>query len=237
MMQIRQSDERGHVQLGWLNSRHTFSFGSYHDPAHMGVSVLRVINDDHVAPGTGFDTHPHRDMEILTYVTRGTIEHRDSMGNIAQIPEGEFQLMSAGTGVTHSEYNPSHTEALEFLQIWVLPAQTGTTPRYQQRLFGKDAALTLVVSPDGAEDSLEIGQDARVFRAQPDASVPAELNLAAGRSAYIHVVSGTLEATTDVGDHLALATGDGATISDATALTLRGEMPAEALVFDLPRDT
>jgi len=160
MVYLRRSHERGPSDLGWLQSRHTFSFGNYYDPDHSGVSVLRVINDDQVRAGAGFATHSHQDMEIISYVKQGTIEHKDSMGNVEVLPAGEFQLMSAGTGVTHSEYNPSDAEARSFLQIRIQPAELGVDPGYQQKSFGLNKGLTAIVSPDGRDGTLTIHQDA-----------------------------------------------------------------------------
>ena len=160
---IRRGNERGAVDFGWLKSRHTFSFGSYYDPAHMGVSALRVINDDRVDAGAGFDTHSHRDMEIISYVKRGVIEHRDSMGNTRQLPPGEFQLMSAGSGITHSEYNASSSEPLEFLQIWIQPEVTGIEPGYQQKAFVREPGLQLIASSDARGQSLKLHQDAALY--------------------------------------------------------------------------
>jgi hypothetical protein len=164
MIEIRPSEQRGPSDLGWLQSRHTFSFAGYYDPQHMGVSALRVINDDRVAPGAGFATHSHQDMEIISYVKQGSIEHRDSMGNVQVLPAGEFQLMSAGTGVTHSEYNPSSSERLEFLQIWIEPNQYGIEPAYQQKRFAGRTGLQLIASPDGRESSLLVHQDACLYQ-------------------------------------------------------------------------
>jgi redox-sensitive bicupin YhaK (pirin superfamily) len=229
MLDIRRSEDRGQVDLGWLQSRHTFSFGSYHDPRHMGVSALRVINDDRVMPGAGFGTHSHRDMEIISYVKRGTIEHEDSMGNVERLPAGEFQLMSAGTGITHSEYNPSTDEMLEFLQIWVLPERRGITPGYQQKRFDTDKALTLVASPDARDGSLRINQDVCLYHGRLARGQGSTLDLAAGRTAYVHLVSGGLLVHDE-----ALEAGDGVSVRDITTLSLQAQSAAEALVFDLP---
>ena len=229
MIEIRRNHDRGMAELGWLHSRHSFSFGSYHDPERMGVSALRVINDDRVEPDGGFATHSHRDMEIISYVKQGTIEHKDSMDNVEQVPAGEFQLMSAGTGVTHSEYNPSSTEALEFLQIWIVPDRKGIDPGYQQKRFDTAVPLALVASPDGTEGSLRIHQDTRLYRllgGNPDTS---PIKLAPGRVAYIHVVQGSV---TVAGQEL--TAGDGATVRGADALTLSAGSDSEALIFDLP---
>ena len=226
---IRRGNERGAVDFGWLKSRHTFSFGSYYDPAHMGVSALRVINDDRVDAGAGFDTHSHRDMEIISYVKRGVIEHRDSMGNTRQLPPGEFQLMSAGSGITHSEYNASSSEPLEFLQIWIQPEVTGIEPGYQQKAFVREPGLQLIASPDARGQSLKLHQDAALYRAWLEHGAKADLDVAPGRTVYVHVVSGGLE----VGGEQ-LREGDGITLRDAKRVELCGQDEAEALVFDLP---
>jgi redox-sensitive bicupin YhaK (pirin superfamily) len=227
MIDIRRSDERGPTRLSWLDSRHTFSFGHYSDPDHTGVSVLRVLNDDSVTPGGGFGAHPHRDMEIISYVLSGTIEHKDSMGNIQRLPAGEFQLMSAGTGVVHSEYNPSPTESLRFLQIWVQPNELGIDPGYQQKRFPRVTGRQLVISPDGREGTLKIHQDARIEHVRLMRGDELDASSAGGRVNYLHLVSGRLEFDDD---HL--DAGDGATISGD--LRLRCTADAEALLFDLP---
>lgn len=229
MIEIRYSDERGPADHGWLQSRHTFSFAGYYDPRHMGVSALRVINDDRVAPGAGFAPHSHRDMEIISYVKRGTIEHKDSMGNVETLPAGEFQLMSAGTGITHSEYNPSPSEPLEFLQIWIQPDQPGIEPGYQQKRFEPKPGLQLIASPDARDGSLKLQQDACLYQLLLKPGERATLTLEAGRSLYLHVVSGRLAV-----DGEALGAGDGATVRDVEAIEFAGLEPGEALVFDLP---
>lgn len=226
---VRRSDERGPADFGWLKSRHTFSFGSYYDPAHMGVSVLRVINDDRVEPGAGFDAHPHRDMEIISYVKRGVIEHRDSVGNTRQLPPGEFQLMSAGSGIVHSEYNASRTEPLEFLQIWILPHVKGIEPGYQQKAFDREPGLQLIASPDARDGSLMLHQDAALYRAWLGADARAAFDLEPGRTVYVHVVSGELTV-----QEQSLGEGDGAAISEVERIEFAGKDEAEALVFDLP---
>lgn len=228
MIQVRKADTRGHAEFGWLDSHHTFSFGSYHDPRHMGISALRVINDDRVVPGAGFSAHPHRDMEIISYVLDGTIEHKDSIGSHSQLKAGELQVMSAGTGIVHSEYNPSASEGLHFLQIWIQPDSRGVAPRYDQHDVSGLRGLSLVVSPDGAEGSLRIHQDARVWLARLDGEA---LNpvLPAGRTGYLQVARGTLKV-----NGVELAEGDGATLTGGMALTIEGEAGAEALLFDLP---
>jgi hypothetical protein len=208
---------------------HTFSFGSYYDPEHMGVSVLRVINDDRVIPGAGFATHSHRDMEIISYVKRGTIEHKDSMGNIKSLPAGEFQLMSAGTGVTHSEYNPSDSEPLEFLQIWIVPDEPGIEPGYQQKRFADQPGLQLIASHDGRDGSLRIHQQAELWQLKLDKHEQASHTPSPGRTVYVHVITGSLA----IG-HEQLEAGDGATLNDMQEISFQTDSQADALVFDLP---
>ncbi|ACE84927.1 pirin family protein [Cellvibrio japonicus] len=230
MISIRHSQERGHANFGWLDSHHSFSFGSYYDPAHMGFSALRVINDDRVAPEAGFATHGHSDMEIISYVLEGEIAHKDSEGNIATLPPGEFQLMSAGSGIRHSEFNPSRATPLHFLQIWIQPNVYGQQPGYQQKDFGRSPGLTLVVSPDGAEGSLVIKQDARLYQLLLEPNTRAQLTASKARKYYVHLVDGELdiEGTT-------LRPGDGAKLADISALVLAAKGEAvKALVFDLP---
>lgn len=229
MIKIRYSDERGPANHGWLQSRHTFSFARYYDPEHMGVSALRVINDDKVAPGAGFGAHSHQDMEIISYVKKGTIEHKDSMGNIEVLPAGEFQLMSAGTGVTHSEYNPSDTEPLEFLQIWIQPNVYGIEPGYQQKRFEPKEGLQLIASPDGRDGSLLVHQDASLYQLLLNAEQSADHKLETGRTVYVHVVSGTVSVNGE-----RLSEGDGATVKDVDVVEFVGGEKSEALVFDLP---
>ncbi|MFZ5722504.1 MAG: pirin family protein [Pseudomonadota bacterium] len=229
MYQVRTADDRGRTRLDWLDSRHTFSFGEYYDPRHMGVSALRVINDDRVIPGAGFGTHGHRDMEILTYVTEGTIAHEDSAGNREQVPAGEFQLMHAGKGIFHSEFNASAAEPLKFLQIWILPDQIGGRPGYEQKRFARVSGLQLVVSPDGADGSLTVRQNARVYRAVLAAGESAMLPLPAARIGYVHLVRGRARL-----DGHALATGDGVAIHDEATPGLVATEETEALFFDLP---
>jgi quercetin 2,3-dioxygenase len=221
MLNLRKSEERGHADHGWLKSRHTFSFGDYYDPKHVEFGVLRVINEDHVAPEEGFGTHGHRDMEIVSYVLEGQLGHRDSMGNGSVIVPGDVQRMSAGTGVLHSEMNPSSSEPVHFLQIWIRPSAEGIVPSYEQKHFTpeeKRGVLRLVASEDGA--------DAGLF----DGSERAELALAAPRRrAYVHLARGSLKV-----NGLALAAGDGLKVSDVSTLTLSEGRAAEVLVFDLP---
>jgi len=229
MIEIRPSEARGPADHGWLQSRHSFSFAGYYDPRYMGVSALRVINDDKVAPGAGFATHSHQDMEIISYVKRGSIEHKDSMGNVEKLPAGEFQLMTAGTGVTHSEYNPSNSEPLEFLQIWIQPNVLGIEPGYQQKQFPRRAGLQLIASPDARDGSLLLHQDASLYQLLLAPGESAVHELAAGRRLYIHVVAGSLQVDGEL-----LGEGDGATILATDEIAFAGETQSEALVFDLP---
>lgn len=230
MIQIRHSHERGHANFGWLDSHHTFSFGSYYDPHQMGFSALRVINDDRVTPGAGFSTHGHRDMEIISYVLEGEIAHKDSEGNIATLPAGEFQLMSAGSGIQHSEFNPSSKNSLHFLQIWIQPNVYGQTPGYQQKDFGRKQGLTLVVSPDGEKGSLTIKQDARLYQLLLDANTSAELPADKSRKYYVHVIDGELLVNGEI-----VKPGDGAKLENIENLLLQAQDNAvKAIVFDLP---
>jgi redox-sensitive bicupin YhaK (pirin superfamily) len=229
MIETRLGNERGQADHGWLQSRHTFSFADYYDPDHMGVSSLRVINDDRVSPGRGFTTHSHRDMEIISYVKKGIIEHKDSMGNVEKLPAGEFQLMSAGTGVTHSEYNPSTSESLEFLQIWIEPDTYGTRPGYQQKRFAAREGMQLIVSPDGREGSLLIHQDAFMYQLVLGAGQAVAYSPGSGRTLYVHVVSGNISVNGEL-----LGGGDGATVKLVDMVGFSGNENSEALVFDLP---
>jgi len=231
MITIRKANERGHADHGWLNTWHTFSFADYYDPAQMGYSSLRVINDDRVAGGGGFPTHGHSDMEIVTYVLSGALQHKDSMGNGTVIRPGEVQRMSAGTGIRHSEFNASASEEVHLLQIWIVPNRNGVTPSYEQTFF--DAAeklgrLRLVASPDGSEGSVTIHQDAKLYAALLDPVHPAEHVLPPGRRAYLHVARGTASL-----NGLELAAGDGARIEGENALRLESGSSAEVLLFDL----
>ncbi len=230
-LNIRRAQERGQADHGWLNSHHTFSFANYYDPAHMGFRSLRVINDDQVAPGQGFGTHPHRDMEIFSYVLDGALEHRDSLGHGRVLQPGEIQLMSAGRGVTHSEFNPSRSESLHFLQIWIQPRERGLAPSYTEwrpKPEQANAPKVLVISPDGREDSATIHQDAEIYRLrlQPGQTVTHELQ--AGRGAWLQLAVGAVAL-----NGAALATGDGASIEEPGRLTLTATQPTEALLFDL----
>ena len=229
MIEIRQSHERGPADHGWLQSRHTFSFAGYYDPDHMGVSALRVINDDRVSPGAGFATHSHQDMEIISYVKNGTIEHKDNMGNVERLPAGEFQVMSAGTGVTHSEYNPSRTEPLEFLQIWIEPDVYGIEPGYQQKQFEARQGMQLIASPDAREGSLLIHQNACLYQLRLNAGQSVSHLLEPGRTVYVHVVSGAISVNGE-----RLSEGDGATVKADDMVAFAAHQNSEALVFDLP---
>src|SRR5436189_3136703 len=228
---IRRANERGHVDHGWLNSFHTFSFADYYDPAHVGFRSLRVINDDRVAPGQGFGEHPHRDMEIFSYVLEGTLAHKDSMGNGSQLKPGKIQLMSAGRGVTHSEFNPSTKEPLHFLQIWIQPRERGLTPSYTEwRPKPEDAKApkVLVISPDGRNGSATIHQDVDIYRVRLKVGETVSHELKGGRAAWLHVAEGAL--TVNGAD---LATGDGASTEAPGVLTLTANKPTEALLFDI----
>lgn len=233
MLHIRKASDRGHADHGWLNTYHTFSFADYYDSEQMGFRALRVINEDRVAPGMGFGTHSHRDMEIISYVLEGALEHQDSLGNGSVLRPGEFQRMSAGTGVRHSEFNPSRTEQVHFYQIWLLPRATGIEPSYGQQLFAPDemrGRLRLVASPDGADGSLTINQDTRVYLATLGAGDSVVHELSAGRHAWLQVVRGRLQANS-----LLLDTSDGLAISDEPRLEIAnaGAEAAELMLFDL----
>lgn len=229
MMTIRKADERGQAKFGWLDSRHTFSFGGYHDPQHMGFQTLRVINDDWIAPGGGFDTHPHRDMEIITVVLEGALAHKDSIGSAEVLRPGEVQRMSAGTGIRHSESNHSQTEPVHLLQIWIVPERNGVAPRYGQRRFDDTSdRLRLVVSRDGRDGSLEIHQDADVYVGHLGASVSVAHKLKPDRHAWVQVAGGNIELNGQ-----RLNAGDGAAISDERALNILANDASEVLVFDL----
>jgi quercetin 2,3-dioxygenase len=231
MITLRPSRERGHARHGWLDARHTFSFADYYDPAHMHFGSLRVLNQDLVAPGAGFPTHGHRDMEIVTWVLAGALRHQDSLGNGSLIRPGEIQFMSAGRGVEHSEANASKSEPLHLLQMWVLPEARGTAPRYGQRSVPADERhnrLRRVVSPDGRDDSLVIGQDAHLFVGNLDAGARVEHLLAPGRRAWLHVGLGRVR----LGEH-ELGPGDGAALEHEAGFTLEGREPADLVLWDL----
>lgn len=232
MMTLRPADERGHVQLDWLDTYHSFSFGDYHDPRHMGVRNLRVVNDDRIAPGGGFPTHGHKDMEILTYVLEGALAHRDSLGNGSTIEAGQVQYMSAGSGVRHSEHNASASEPVHLLQIWLLPNRLGGVPAYDQRSFDPEARrgrLALLASPDGRDGSIATCQDALLYATTLGDGQSVGLDLAQGRAAYVHVARGRARL-----NGTPLGPGDGATIESEPALTLEGIEEGEILLFDLP---
>lgn len=233
MITVRPAAERGHANHGWLDSWHSFSFAGYHDPRHVHWGPLRVINEDRVAPGRGFGTHGHRDMEIISYVIAGALGHKDSMGNTASIVPGEVQRMSAGTGVTHSEYNHDAQGTTHFLQIWIIPDRMGVTPGYAQRSYtdeDKRGRLRLVISPDGAEDSVTIQQDARMYAGLFDGDERATLDLAEGRLGYVHVVRGNAQ----VNGHV-LRAGDALLYRDEPRIQIEGGHDAELLAFDLPQ--
>jgi redox-sensitive bicupin YhaK (pirin superfamily) len=231
MITVRKAEDRGHADHGWLNTFHTFSFANYHDPAHMGFRGLRVINEDRVQPGEGFGTHPHRDMEIISYVLEGGLQHRDSMGNGSVIVPGEVQRMSAGTGVTHSEFNVSARELVHFLQIWLVPQQRGLTPSYEQKAFSADdkqGRLRLVASSDGRDGSVTIHSDARLYAGRFGGGERAALALGKGRHAWAQVARGRVRV-----NGLELSAGDGASLSDVAAVQVEGVDAGEVLVFDL----
>jgi len=233
MLTVRKSDERGTADLGWLYSRHTFSFSDYYDPQHMGFGPLRVINEDRVRPGQGFGTHGHQDMEIISYVLEGALEHKDSIGTGSVIRPGDVQVMSAGTGIRHSEFNHSKTEPVHFLQIWIVPDREGIAPRYDQKRFPDDekrGCLRLVGSSDGRDGSIVIHQDVQFFAAVLDTGEQVTHALAAGRRAWLQVVRGAVEANGQRID-----AGDSAAVDDEAALTVTARNDdAEILVFDLP---
>lgn len=231
MITLRRSDDRGYADHGWLKSRHSFSFADYHDPQHMGFGNLRVINEDRIAPGTGFGAHGHRDMEIVSYVLEGALAHRDNMGNGAAIVPGEVQRMSAGRGVMHSEFNHAPDGETHFLQIWILPRERGIAPGYEQKTFDdarKRGRLCLIASEDGRDDSVTIHADAAIHAGLFDDDESAEFNLRPGRLAYVHLVRGALEVNGQQ-----LRAGDALRLEGESALRLRGGRAAEVLVFDL----
>jgi redox-sensitive bicupin YhaK (pirin superfamily) len=229
---VRPSEQRGPADFGWLQSRHSFSFGSYYDAKHLGFRSLRVINEDRVAPGSGFDTHGHRDMEIVSYVLEGGLSHKDSMGNVEVLNAGEVQAMSAGTGILHSEFNASKTDPVHFLQIWLLPDRNGHTPRYAQKPFGRDEKLdklALVISPDGANGSLPVHQNVRMYATILQAGNSVAADIGPGRAAWVQVARGAISV-----DGTVLKEGDGAAVTDASRIVLTGVAgESEALLFDL----
>ena len=231
MLTLRKSSDRGYADHGWLKSFHSFSFADYHDPAHMGFGNLRVINEDRIAPGTGFGTHGHRDMEIISYVLEGELAHKDTLGNVKGIPPGDVQRMSAGKGVQHSEFNHAPDQTTHFLQIWIEPNVTGIPASYEQKTFAdadKRGKLRLVASPDGTQGSVLLHADARLHAGLFDGGESASLPLPAGRKAYVHLVRGELEVNSRK-----LVAGDAAMLDNEPALHLAHGRNAEVLVFDL----
>jgi len=231
MITVRKSQDRGHFDHGWLDTYHTFSFGEYRDAAHRGFRSLRVLNEDRVAAGQGFGEHPHQDMEIVTYVVAGALQHRDSLGNTSTIRPGDVQRMTAGTGVTHSEFNPSETEAVHLLQIWLFPESRGLPPGYEQRHFADDekrGRLRLLASRDGADGSVVMHQDARLYAALLTTDEAVEYSFAAGRYGWLQVVRGAVEA-----DGVRLSAGDGAAIGEQAGVRIAAIDEAEILLFDL----
>ncbi|HNI21862.1 MAG TPA: pirin family protein [Plasticicumulans sp.] len=232
---LRKAGDRGVAEHGWLSSRHTFSFGHYDDPRHRGFSDLLVINDDRVAPGMGFGQHPHRDMEIFSYVLDGALEHRDTLGNGSVIRPGDVQMISAGRGIAHSEFNHSRSDEVHFLQIWIVPEVRGIAPQYQQQHFdaaSKRGRLRVILSPDGREGSLKLHQDAVVHAGLFADDETASLAIAAGRVAYLHVARGSVQV-----NGVALQAGDGLKLIDAGAVNISDGQDAEVLVFDLRPET
>ena len=232
MMNLRRSDERGHARFDWLNSYHSFSFGDYYDPRHMGVSNLRVINEDWIAPAGGFPTHGHKDMEILTYVLEGALEHKDSMGNGSVIRPGDVQYMSAGTGVRHSEYNASDSETVHLLQIWLMPNRLGVTPRYDQRHFGAEerrGRLALLASPDGRDGSIATHQDGLLYATLLEEGESVVHRVEGGRQAYVHLARGDARV-----NGTALEAGDAVRVQGEPEVRIEAGGSAEVLVFDLP---
>lgn len=231
MIQVRKSQDRGHFDHGWLKTYHTFSFSEYHDPRHTHFRHLRVINEDFVAPADGFDTHPHQDMEILTYILEGSLEHKDSMGNGGIIKPGDIQRMSAGTGVLHSEFNPSKNEAVHLLQIWIFPEKKGVAPGYEQKNFSVDSrknTLKLVASRDGGDGAVTINQDAKLYASILDPGKQVQFENRADRGAWIQVARGELDV-----NGTTLNAGDGASVSGAEKISIQARKPAEFLLFDL----
>ena len=231
MIQVRRANERGHADHGWLNTHHTFSFSGYYDPAHTQFRALRVMNEDIVQPGQGFPFHGHRDMEIITYVLEGSLEHQDSMGNGEVLRAGELQRMSAGTGIRHSEFNPSDSEPVHFYQIWLLPAEEGITPGYEQRMFPSEerrGKLQLVASPESSNGAMTINQDAKVYLSTLEAGAEIVHPLGEGRHAWVQVLRGAVEL-----NGARLDTSDGAAVSEERLLSMRAGKDSELLVFDL----
>lgn len=232
MLTIRKSEDRGHADHGWLQSRFSFSFAEYHDPAHIHFGPLRVINDDYIAPGQGFGTHGHKDMEIVTYVLEGAVAHKDSLGNAGNIVPGEVQRMSAGRGIMHSEFNPNAGQRTHLLQIWIIPDRTGGSASYEQKAYDaseKRGKLRLVASPDGAEGSVTIQQNARMYAGLFDGGESTTHTLAAGRLAYVHVARGAVTV-----NGIALNEGDAVKIENESSVRIDKGSEAEVLLFDLP---
>ena len=230
MMTLRRADERGHADHGWLDTHHTFSFADYYDPRHGGFRSLRVINDDVVAPGAGFGSHPHRDMEIITYVLKGALAHRDSMGSESVMRAGWAQRISAGSGIFHSEYNASEKDPVHLLQIWIVPDRKGVTPRYDEKSFAGAAAGAwhLIASPDGRDGSLAIHQDASLLLAKLERGLKMDRAIPAGRHAWVHVAEGAVVLNGET-----LHAGDAAALEGGSAIQLEGSEPSQVLVFDL----
>lgn len=229
MIYVRKSNDRGFASHGWLKSWHTFSFANYYDEKFMGVSVLRVINEDIIDAGSGFPTHPHQDMEILTYILEGTVEHEDSMGNKDQIHAGEFQIMSAGTGIRHSEYNPNPDKPLHLYQIWIIPDKKGIKPRYEQKTFDVKEGKQLVLSPDERDGSLKVHQDMKLWRWAFKSGQSANSEITGSRKVWIQVVKGSLKI-----NDVAIGTSDGVAIWDEDKFTITAETDSEILLFDMP---
>ncbi|GAB4478394.1 MAG: pirin family protein [Elainellaceae cyanobacterium] len=231
MITLRPSQERGHANHGWLDTYHTFSFANYYDPDHMGFRALRVINEDQVAPGRGFGMHPHRDMEIITYILSGSLAHKDSMGNAATIGVNEVQKITAGTGIAHSEFNPSQTEGVHLLQIWILPEEAGLTPNYEEKVFPaelKRGQWRRIASRTGADGAVQINQDVELYATVLNAGEGRSLELRPGRHAWVQVAQGKISL-----NGVSMEAGDGAAISDETLLEVQAVSDAEVLLFDL----
>jgi hypothetical protein len=229
MLSIRRAQDRGHANYGWLDTRHTFSFSDYYDPRFMGFRTLRVINDDRVRAGAGFPTHPHQDMEIISYVVEGALEHKDSMGNGSVIRPGDVQRMTAGTGVTHSEFNPSDNASTRLLQIWILPNQKGLSPGYEQKRFDdRDGKLRLVASEDGRDGSITVHQDVAMYATNLGATEQVEHRLEPDRHAWVQIVKGELDLNGE-----RLREGDGAALSDVKLIEMQANSDTEVLLFDL----
>lgn len=229
MITVRKADERGAANFGWLDSRHTFSFGAYHDPDHMGFGPLRVINDDRVAAGAGFGAHGHADMEIISYVLEGGLAHKDSLGNGSVIKPGDVQRMSAGRGIQHAEFNASKTEPVHFLQVWIVPETKGLEPSYEQQTFGDlDGAFRLIGSPDGRDGSVTIHQNVNLYAARLGVGKAASVTLAPGREVWLHVAEGCVQL-----DGLALSAGDGAAITGQPGVAVTASSQAHVLLFDM----